>query len=144
LDPKPVQPKLPLLIGGRGERRTMRIAARYADEWNAWCDIEQFRHRTSVVSARCEEIGRDPATMARSTQAFLFLSDDEDWLARHRSSPSDRPRIIGTPDEVVAQIAAYRDAGLDELIVPDWTMGPLSRRLDTLDRFMAEVAPQLR
>jgi F420-dependent oxidoreductase-like protein len=144
LDPKPVQPRLPLLIGGRGEQRTMRIAARYADEWNAWCDIEQFRHRTAVVTDRCEEIGRDPATMARSTQAFLFLSDDQDWLARHRSSPSDRPRIIGTPDEVVDQIAAYRDAGLDELIIPDWTMGPLARRLDTLDRFLADVAPQLR
>jgi F420-dependent oxidoreductase-like protein len=144
LDPKPVQPRLPLLIGGRGEQRTMRIAARYADEWNAWCDIEQFRHRTSVVTARCEEIGRDPATMARSTQAMLYLSDDQDWLARHRSSPSDRPHIVGTPGEVVEQIAEYRDAGLDELIVPDWTMGPLARRLDTLDRFVAEVATHLR
>jgi F420-dependent oxidoreductase-like protein len=143
-DPKPVQPHLPLLVGGRGEQRTMRIAARHADEWNAWCDIEQFRHRTAVVTERCEEIGRDPASMARSTQAFVFLSDDRDWLDRHRSTPSDRPRIIGTPGEVVDQVAAYGDAGLDELIVPDWTMGPLARRLDTLDRFQAEVAPHLR
>jgi len=143
-DPKPVQTRLPLLVGGRGEQRTMRIAARWADEWNAWCDIEQFRHRTAVVTERCEEIDRDPATMARSTQAFVFLSDDQDWLERHRSTPSERPRIIGTPGEVVDQIAAYRDAGLDELIVPDWTMGPLRRRLDTLDRFIAEVAPHLR
>jgi len=143
-DPKPVQAKLPLLVGGRGEQRTMRIAARYADEWNAWCDIEQFRHRTAVVTARCEEIDRDPATMARSTQAFVFLSDDRTWLDRHRSTPSERPRIIGTPAEVMDQIGAYRAAGLDELIVPDWTMGPLERRLDTLDRFIAEVAPYFR
>ena len=60
-DPKPVQARLPLLIGGKGEQRTMRIAARYADEWNAWCDIEQFRHRTGVLDQRCEEIDRDPA-----------------------------------------------------------------------------------
>jgi F420-dependent oxidoreductase-like protein len=140
-DPKPVQTRLPLLIGGKGEQRTMRITARYADEWNAWCDIEQFRHRTGVVDQRCDEIERDPAEIARSTQAFVFLSDDQAWLERHRSTPSDRPRLIGTPTELVDQIAAYGEAGLDELIVPDWTMGPLARRLDTLDRFLTEVAP---
>jgi F420-dependent oxidoreductase-like protein len=143
-DPKPVQDKLPLLIGGKGEQRTMRIAARYADEWNAWCTLEEFRHRSGVVDRRCEEIERDPATLARSTQAFVFLSDDQAWLARHRGTPSDRPRLIGTPAELVDQIGAYRDAGLDELIVPDWTMGPLTRRLDTLDRLVGEVFSQLR
>ncbi len=143
-DPKPAQARLPLLIGGKGEQRTMRITARYADEWNAWCDIDQFRHRTGVVDQRCDEIGRDPAEIARSTQAFVFLSDDQGWLERHRSTPSDRPRLIGTPAELVDQIGAYGESGLDELIVPDWTMGPLARRLDTLDRFLAEVAPALR
>jgi F420-dependent oxidoreductase-like protein len=143
-DPKPVQPRLPLLVGGGGEQRTMRIAARYGDEWNAWCDIDTFRHKTVVLDQRCGEIDRDPATIARSTQGFLFLSDDQDWLDRHRADPSDRPRFIGTPAEVVDQIAAYDDAGLSELIVPDWTMGPLTRRLDTLDRFIAEVAPSFR
>ena len=143
-DPKPVQAKLPLLIGGKGEQRTMRIAARYADEWNAWCAIDQFAHRTGVLDQRCHEIDRDPATIARSTQAFVFCSDDQDWLARHRSKSSDRPRLIGTPAELVDQIDAYREAGLDELIVPDWTMGPLPRRLDTLDRLAGEVFTQLR
>jgi F420-dependent oxidoreductase-like protein len=143
-DPKPVQPRLPLLIGGKGEQRTMRVAARFADEWNAWSTLDEFRHRTGVLDQRCGEIDRDPATLGRSTQAFVFCSDDQDWLARHRSTPSDRPRLIGTPAELVDQIGAYGQAGLDELIVPDWTMGPLDRRIDTLDRLVGEVFPRLR
>ncbi len=143
-DPPPVQAHLPLLIGGKGERRTLRVAARFADEWNAWCTLDQFRHRSGVLDQRCDEVGRDPGTVARSTQAFVFCSDDQAWLDRHRAEPSDRPRLIGTPAELVDQIGAYREAGLDELIVPDWTMGPLPRRLDTLDRLQAEVFPALR
>jgi F420-dependent oxidoreductase-like protein len=143
-DPKPVQARLPLLVGGRGEQRTMRIAARLADEWNAWCDPATFRHKTAVLDQRCDEVGREPAAIARSTQAFLFLSDDEAWLARHRSGVPTRPRLVGTPSEVVDQVGEYAAAGLDELIVPDWNMGPLSRRIDTLDRFLGEVATHFR
>jgi F420-dependent oxidoreductase-like protein len=142
-DPKPVQARLPLLVGGGGEQRTMRIAARYADEWNAWSDPELFRHKTAVLDQRCEEIERDPATIARSTQALVFLSDDEAWLARHRG-PSGRPQLVGTATEVRDQVGEFAEAGLAELIVPDWTMGPLARRLDTLDRFIGEVAPSFR
>jgi F420-dependent oxidoreductase-like protein len=143
-DPEPIQAHLPLLIGGKGEQRTMRLAARFADEWNAWSTLEELRHRAAVLDDRCREIGRDPATIGRSTQAFVYCSDDQEWLGRHRATESDRPRLIGTPAELVDQIAAYRAAGLDELIVPDWTMGPLERRLDTLDRLQTEVFPALR
>lgn len=143
-DPKPVQERLPLLVGGGGERRTMRIAARYADEWNAWTTPPVMRHKQDVLARHCDEVGRDRAEIAVSTQALVYLSTDEGWLAKHRADDIGRPRIIGTPAEVVDTVAEYRDAGVDELILPDWTMGPLSRRKDTYDLFMTEVAPHFR
>ena len=139
-DPKPVQPELPLLVGGGGERRTLRIAARYADEWNAWTTPEVMTHKRGVLHRHCEDLGRDPAEITISTQALLFLSDDEDWLARHRGNDIGMPTIVGTPDEVTEIVAAYREAGVDELILPDWTMDTVERRKDTYDLFMAEVA----
>lgn len=142
-DPKPIQPRLPLLVGGKGERRTMRIAARYADEWNAWTTAGEFRQKCAVLDRHCEEIGRDPATIARSTQALVYLSTDESWLARFRDRAPGRPTVVGTPAEVIDQLGAYRDAGVDEFIVPDWTMGRGTRALDTLELFWTEVAPAL-
>lgn len=139
-DPKPVQPKLPLLVGGKGERRTLRIAARFADEWNSWTTPEEFRHKIEVLERHCAELGRDPASIHRSTQGLVFLSTDTAWLARHRSADPGRPRLLGTPAEVVEQVARYRDAGVDELIVPDWTMGRPARAIETLDLFRTEVA----
>jgi F420-dependent oxidoreductase-like protein len=139
-EPKPVRGRLPLLVGGRGERRTMRIAARFADEWNSWATTEVFRHKSAVLDRHCESIGRDPATMSRSTQALLYLSTDESWLKRHRERDSARPRLIGTPAEVADQVGEYQQAGVDELIVPDWTMGPADRARDTLALFWNEVA----
>ncbi len=143
-DPKPVQDRLPLLIGGRGEQRTMRVATRFADEWNAWTTPEDFAAKSAVLDRRCEEIGRDPGEIRRSTQAMVFLSRDEGWLARHRGGPAGRPVLVGTPEEVVEQVDAYRRAGVDELIVPDWTMGPAERAADTLALFWAEVASHFR
>lgn len=143
-DPKPVQARLPLLVGGRGERRTMRIAARYADEWNSWTTPEEFRHKVEVLERHCDQVGRDPAAITRSTQAMLYLSTDEAWLQRHRGGPPGRPVIVGTPSEVVDRVGAYADAGVHELIVPDWTMGPPGRTTDTLDLFWSEVAPSFR
>lgn len=142
-DPKPVQERLPLLVGGGGEKRTMRLAARYADEWNAWTTAEVMAHKVAVLRQHCADIGRDPAEITVSTQALLYLSDDESWLAGHRTAAPDLPTIVGTPAEVVDIVAAYREAGVDELIVPDWTMRTLERRIDTYDLFMAEVAPHI-
>ena len=143
-DPKPVQDRLPLLIGGRGEKRTMRVAARFADEWNAWSAPGDFARMSAILDQRCEQVGRDPGEIRRSTQAMVFLSTDEEWLARHRGGPPGRPLIVGTPPEVVDQVGAYKDAGVDELIVPDWTMGRADRASDTLALFWSEVASQFR
>ena len=143
-DPKPVQAKLPLLIGGSGEKRTMRIAARYGDEWNAWGTADDFGRRTQILADHCAAVGRDPGSIARSTQALVLLSTDEAWLAPLRRDPSARARLLGTPSEMVEQIAAYDAVGVDELIVPDWMMGSASRTVDTLDLFWNEVAVHFR
>ncbi|MEO1059999.1 MAG: TIGR03560 family F420-dependent LLM class oxidoreductase [Actinomycetota bacterium] len=146
----PMQPKsggdrpMPLLVGGGGEQRTLRIAARYADEWNVWGDPELMRHKIGVLERHGEDVGRDPSEVERSAVALLFLSDDEDWLARIRGRDIERPSIIGTPAELVETVAEYRDAGVDELIVPDFTLGGGQRRLDTMDRFLTEVAAEFR
>jgi F420-dependent oxidoreductase-like protein len=142
--PAPVQDRLPLLVGGGGERRTMRIAARYADQWNTWSTPDVLEHKVSVLRSHCQEIGRDPGEIHVSTQALLFLSADEEWLAGKRQATPGPPVIVGTPGEVTGIVARYRDAGADELIVPDFTMGPMARVKDTCDLFMQEVAPAFR
>jgi F420-dependent oxidoreductase-like protein len=142
--PAPVQDRMPILIGGGGERRTLRIAARYADHWNAWTTPDLLAHKVSVLRAHCEEAGRDPAEIHVSTQALLFLSTDEKWLERKRQEAGGRPVIAGNPAEAADIIARYQAAGADELIVPDFTLGPLERKKDTCDLFMREVAPAVR
>ncbi len=138
--PEPVQERLPILIGGGGEKRTMKIAARYADEWNAWTSPEVLAHKVGVLQKHCGDLGRDPAEIKVSTQALLFLSTDEDWLKDKRAAAGAQAAIVGTPAEVTDIIGKYRDAGADEIIIPDFTLGSMPRRKDTCDLFMAEVA----
>ncbi|HEY1282224.1 MAG TPA: LLM class F420-dependent oxidoreductase [Acidimicrobiales bacterium] len=139
LAPKPVG-SLPLLIGGGGEQRTLRIAATYADEWNTWGTPDLLAHKGAVLERHCADVGRDPATIRHSANALLFLSEDESWLAPRRDRDVGRPTIVGTPTEVVDIVAAYAQAGVDELIIPDFNLGPPSRRRDTMELFMNEVA----
>jgi F420-dependent oxidoreductase-like protein len=142
--PPPVQPRLPLLIGGGGEKRTLRIAATYADEWNAWTTPDVLAHKVGVLHKHCESIGRDPSEIQVSTQALLFLSTDESWLADKRSGDAGRAAIVGSPNEVVEIVGQYRDAGADELIIPDFTLGKPSRSKETCDLFIEEVAAAFR
>jgi F420-dependent oxidoreductase-like protein len=144
LSPKPVRGHLPLLVGGGGERRTLRIAARWADEWNVWGTPELLRHKSDVLARHCEALGRDPATISHSANALLFLSTDEDWLEGHRGRDHGRAAIVGTPAEVVEICAAYAAVGVDELVVPDFTLGDPARKRATMDLFLGEVAPHLR
>jgi F420-dependent oxidoreductase-like protein len=142
--PAPVQDKLPLLIGGGGEKRTLRIAAQYADHWNSWTTPDVLTHKVSVLRGHCADVGRDPGEIHVSTQALLFLSTDENWLKEKRESVTGRAAIIGTPAEVTDIIGQYREAGADEIIVPDFTLGSVARTRDTCDLFMSEVAPAFR
>lgn len=141
LEPKPVGP-LPLLVGGGGEQRTMRIAAQYAQEWNVWSTPEVFAHKHEVLDRHCDDLGRDPSTIHRSTQALLFLSDDADFVAKMRGRDIGMPTMAGDPDQLVEIVARYRDAGVDELIIPDFTLGTGSQRTEVLDRFHQEVTTQ--
>jgi F420-dependent oxidoreductase-like protein len=142
--PAPVQHPMPLLIGGGGERRTLPLAARYADHWNAWTTPDQLAHKVSVLTAQCERVSRDPSEIHVSTQALLFLSTDNQWLDEKRRAAAGPPVIIGTPAEVADIIAQYREAGADEIIVPDFTLGSVARTKDTCDLLMSEVAPAFR
>lgn len=143
LEPKPAQQPLPLLVGGGGEKVTLRIAARYADEWNTWGTPDVLRHKMAVLDQHCADVGRDPKEIARSAQAMLFLSDDTDFLERVRGG-AGRATIAGNVDEVRAVVAEFAEAGLDELIVPDFTLGAMDRKLATLDTFITEIAPDFR
>ena len=65
LNPPPTR-KIPVLIGGGGEQKTLRLVARHADAWHSFGGTETFKHKSSVLDQRCAEIGRDPAEIARS------------------------------------------------------------------------------
>ncbi len=143
LVPKPVQNPLPLLVGGGGEKVTMRIAGRYADEWNVWGTPDTLRRKMEILDRHCADAGRDPKSIKRSAQALLFLGDGPDIMERARAS-APRPVIAGTLDQVRAIVGDYAAAGVDELIIPDFTLGRGAEKKQTMDRFINEVAPAYR
>ena len=142
LEPKPVQANLPLLIGGGGEKVTLRIVAELADEWNVWGDPEILAHKSAILNQHCADLGRNPDDIHRTAVALLFMSEDEQVVAKMKesASPMPMPRIVGTPAELKDTIAAYAEAGVGELIVPDFTLGKHEQKKAALDLFMEKVA----
>jgi F420-dependent oxidoreductase-like protein len=140
LEPKPVQAHVPLLIGGGGEKVTLRIVAKHADEWNVWGTPETMRQKGEILARHCADVGRDPADIQHSAVALLFLSDDEAFIEKIKQNVTGQPIIAGNVAEVRETVLAYQAAGVDELIVPDFTLGRGSRKLATLDQFIKEVA----
>ncbi len=143
LEPKPLQPNLPLMVGGGGEKVTLRITARYADEWNVWGTVETMIHKMKILDRHCEDIGRDPKDIQRSAVALLFLSDDDKFIQQIRETV-DRALIAGNLAEVQDTVKAYQEAGVDELLVPDFTLGQGQQKIDTLDTFINDIAPLVR
>jgi F420-dependent oxidoreductase-like protein len=151
-EPRPVQRRIPLLIGGGGEKRTMRIAARYADMWHGWGTPEVIRHKVEVLRAHCRDAGRDPDAVMPLAGAWVVVRDTTkaalqvmDRIAAAHTLPlpsergSDHAPIAGTADEVAARLAEYREAGARGFIacIPS----PFDH--ETVTRLATEVRPRL-
>ena len=132
------------MIGGGGEKRTLRITAQYADEWNVWGDVDILTHKMAILDKHCEAVGRDPKEIERSAVALLFLSDDQKYLQRIKDTDIAMPTIIGNVNEVIDTVGALKEIGVKELIVPDFTLGTLigadQVKQDIMEKFVAQVA----
>ena len=141
--PKPVQRHLPILVGATGPRM-LGVVARHADEWNMWSLAPALAERRAVLNQKCEAIGRDPGEIATSTQALFFVLDNNDDAETWIKMVEGRPCVAGTADRIAESVAAWRDAGVDEVIVPDFTLGTGTQRADALDTIIEQVAPTFR
>ena len=142
LVPKPLQDPLPIMIGGRGERRTVPTMVRWGHEWNGWCNPRDMVRYNALIDRLCEDAGRDPRTIARSAATLLFLCESEAEADAVRIQPTSSPRLIGTPAQLVERVARYVAAGTDELIIPDFNLEP-AQTLEVIERFMTEVVAAL-
>ena len=116
-EPKPMQAALPIWVGGGGEKRTLRIAARYADGWNIpFVAPETLAHKRTVLDGHCADVGRDPAEIRTAVNVGL-CQDDEALVAQFgKLAEGVRPGVlIGSPDQMVQRIGEYVDAGADQI-----------------------------
>lgn len=122
--PRPVQPGGPrIMIGGGGEKRTLKLVATYADECNITGSVENVRHKIEVLHRHCADAGRDPAEVAITWMAPLIMTTSDENTAETRTmieaaaSPEETAGfIIGQVPDVADQVAPYIEAGVDEVI----------------------------
>jgi F420-dependent oxidoreductase-like protein len=138
MQPKPIQrPRIPLLIGGSGEKRTLPLVARYADEWNTTgATPERFREKSAVLDDHCRTIGRNPAEIERSIMTAFLIGENEAALTKHcqavqqviprlaRLDAGEIPAaarewgwLAGTPDDLIASLRALADEGVDRVML---------------------------
>ena len=126
--PRPLQDRIPILVGGSGERRTLRLVARYADACNLFGDPATVRRKIEVLHRHCVDIDRDPAevTVTNLTSAQVIDAGDE--------RPNDN---AGTVDEQIGRYRAYAEAGVQTAIVslPDVAEGGIERFAPVLTAF---------
>ena len=146
--PLPVQEHLPIMIGGSGERKTLRTVARYADMWNAFGTPDELRHKDEVLRRHCEEVGRDESQIERTLGCKMVIRDDhaeaqrvwEQLLAANKT-PLEREKDpwVGTPDEIAERIRGYQEIGFNTVIVEL----PAPYDVETIERFIGEVKPMV-
>jgi F420-dependent oxidoreductase-like protein len=134
MNPKPAQKPMPLLIGGGGEKRTLRMVAKYATEWNVpiSAGLEAYKEKTRVLEQRCEEVKRDPAEISRSVMTSYISGVNqaevdgkvkeaiESAPPRFRSADASRPPMTalwGLPGRIVEQIKEIEDAGISRIMI---------------------------
>ena len=142
-EPKPVQPSLPIWIGGGGEKKTLRIAAEVADGWNVpFVSPEDFARKRGVLEQHCEAVGRDPSEIRCAVNVGLAWDDES---LRHQFGAMAeyvRPGVLGGSDgEVVERIGTYVEAGADQVNIAlrARTDGGPTWDVEALERFAAAL-----
>lgn len=115
--PRPIQEDGPrILIGGGGEKRTLRLVARYADISNWFGSVEDMRRKGAILEEYCQQEGRDPSRILRTAMAqVLLIPNERDREAVIRGIPKERLPMLGdpaTPEQAAHKLAPYLDAGI--------------------------------
>ena len=149
--PATVQSRLPIMIGGSGEKKTLRTVARYADMWNAMGSVEFLRHKDEVLRRHCAEVGRDESQIERTVGCKPVIRDSrgaarrawEAQMALNRTPMSevedDDTFWVGTPEEIAELMRERRAIGFDTFIAEV----PAPDDAETLERWIGEVKPMV-
>lgn len=145
-DPPPVQEKLPILVGGGGEKKTLATVARYADAWNVGGAVDVVRHKDEVLRRWCDEVGRDESEIERTLGGGpLVIRDTVEEAQRvarelgSRNGGWEGPKLAGPPELIAEHFAPYLELGFRHIYVD--LPAPYDR--ETLERFVSEVKPVL-
>jgi F420-dependent oxidoreductase-like protein len=124
-NPSPIRGDIPIMIGGSGEKKTLRMVAQYADASNFFGDPERVRHLIGVLESHCERLGRDPGEITKTRLGTVVIAPTHEEAKRKVDALRGRPGISeerlaamtsGDPDTVIEEATRLLDAGLDGLI----------------------------
>ena len=136
-EPRPMQRKLPIWIGGGGEKRTLKIAAQHADGWNVpFITPDAFAHKNGVLDDHCAAAGRDPSEIARAINVGLAWTDES--LHQQFGALAEMVRggvLSGSDEQVLDTIGRYIDAGADQVNIA--LRAPFD--LDAIERLSAAL-----
>jgi alkanesulfonate monooxygenase SsuD/methylene tetrahydromethanopterin reductase-like flavin-dependent oxidoreductase (luciferase family) len=135
--PRPLQVELPIWIGGGGEKRTLRIAAQWADGWNVpFVAPDTFAHKRAVLQKHCDDVGRDPSDIKTAVNVGLAWTEESLKAQFGGLANFVRPGVLtGSDEQVIDRIGAYVDAGADQVNLA--LRAPFDD--EALDRFAATL-----
>jgi F420-dependent oxidoreductase-like protein len=144
---RPVQERLPIMIGGGGEQRTLRTTARYADMWHGFGTTEQISRKLEILRKHCADVGRDPNEITPFTGKWCVIREDAaaakkvlDRIVERHGMTSPPEPFIGGPDQIAEKIAAYWKVGIKGFIVA--FADPFDT--ESIERLGSEVRPRLK
>jgi alkanesulfonate monooxygenase SsuD/methylene tetrahydromethanopterin reductase-like flavin-dependent oxidoreductase (luciferase family) len=146
--PLPLQEHLPILVGGGGERKTLRIVAKYGDACNLGGGFENVKRKDEILRRHCEEVGRDESEIERTAgMGVCIIRDDaaearrvaNETFAHNGNAEPWRNQLVGTVDEVVERLRPYLGIGFRHFIIGF----PSPYDAESMERLMSEVKPQL-
>jgi F420-dependent oxidoreductase-like protein len=122
-NPKPLRGDIPILVGGSGERKTLRMVAQYADGCNLFGDPARAQHLLGVLHGHCERLGRDPAEITKTSMMSIAIAETDDGVRakldamRVAGFPEQRiaGTTAGTPEQILERAHAFRDVGIEGL-----------------------------